>query len=551
MKELGISSFALIDSLRIRFSPGFCALTGETGAGKSIILGALGFVLGDRASTDMIRAGDEVARVEALFDVSELPAVQAQLVDMGIPAEDNLVVSRQISRSGRGSCRINGSHATVGMLKRIRAGLIEVYEQHAYTEILDPPSQLLLLDLFGGRELQDCRREYERLSTQLAELQKQRQTLAREEAERLRRLDMLAFQVREIDSAELAGVDEDALAERRRILVNAEKLMSAVSGVYDRLYEGLPGCHAVLTALTQAAGELRHASAIDSSLEGLASLLESAAFQVEDVARDLRKYRERLVFDPQELSVIDSRLESIKGLKRKYGVTIADVLAYRAEAAAEMQKLEGLSARVAGLDEQEPGLRETLVATASRLLELRKVAARHMEDQIVRHLADIGMDGAMFQVDLSDVDSVEFLFSANTGEPLRRLAEIASGGEASRLMLAIKSALCGTGGVPTVVFDEIDSGIGGRAGLSVGKKIREVAKSHQVLCVTHLPQVAAFAANHYFVEKEERDGRTHITVRLLSEEDRPKEIARMLAGSDTGTASLAHAREILSTAKSA
>lgn len=576
LKELAISSYALIDNLKISFYPGFNVLTGETGAGKSIILDALSLVLGGRGSPGLIRSGAETARVDAVFDIgSGSPAVQV-LKEMGLPSDEVLVLSREISRSGRGMCRVNGAPATATMMRRLGACLVEVHEQHGHHQLLDPAAHRGILDLFGGRELACSRERVAELAQSLSKVRGQRLAVEACKAERLQRMDLLEFQIREITEARLEGVDEDRLQERRQVMVHAQRLMELAAGAYSQLYEGFAGRPAIAAEISQLASEVRHGARIDPSLGPVADILDGVVCQLQEVARDLRCYREGLSFDPEELAELESRLEKIRRLKRKYGASVAEILEYREQAAAELERLTSAAASAAELEGQESGLAQALAAEASRLSKMREQAARRMEEAVGKQLADIGMAGAVFMVklwreespdgipfgsrrvawDSSGIDRVEFCFSANKGEPLQDLADIASGGEAARVMLAIRAALAalsreeGERGAQTLVFDEIDSGIGGIAGQAVGKKLSEVARNHQVLCVTHLPQVAASAQHHFYVEKIESNGRTKVSVRLLSEDERPLEIARMLSGS-MGTASLAHAREILSKANAA
>ncbi len=566
LMELFIRNLALVDSLHLSFGPGLNALTGETGAGKSIIIDAMGLLAGGRAAADMVRAGAAEARVEGVFDLRGAPVARRALAELGLAedGEDTLVVSREISRNGRSVARLNGRPVALSMLRQVGEGLLDLHGQHEFQRLFRGDEQRELLDAYGGADVLALRRRVGEVAGRLAALTQQREELVGSEKERLRRMDLLRFQVEEIDAARLRPGEEEELLARRAVLANAERLLAGTAAAVAILYEGGAGRPAVAGELARLAAELATLAACDSQLAPFGDQLQAAAWQVEEVARALRRYRDTVAADPAEQAAVEERLDLVRRLKKKYGETIDAVLAYRAEAAAELERLSAAEETAAGLEAQIEEARRELAALAGELSARRREAARAMEVRVAAELADLGMEGALFQValarqacsgglavdggevawDAAGVDRVEFLFSANRGEPPRPLARVASGGEASRFMLALKTALADVDRVPTLVFDEVDAGLGGRAAQVVGRKLALLARSRQVFCVTHLAAVAARADVHYHVAKVADGGRTVVSARLLQAGDRVAEIARMLDGG-AGEAALEHARAML------
>lgn len=566
LRELHVRNFAILEDVRVEFGPGLNVLTGETGAGKSILIDALGAVLGQRTGTDVIRSGATEARVEAVFDLSYAPAVRTALDAAGLPSEDEvLILVREIG--GRGRAYANGAAVTVGTLRTLGSLLVEIHGQHEGQRLLEPRTHLELLDAFGGAELLRAREAVEGAYKRWSEVRAAREELARKERERAQRLDLLHFQVREIDALRPRPGELAELQAARTRLVNAERLAEATGAAYEALYGGE---ESAARLLGRAASQLRHAAAWDPQLGPLAQTLEELAQHAADLARDLRGYAEGLEADPAQLEAVEARLAALRTLQRKYGDTVEEILAYRHRAAQEIELLETLQTRREEVEEELIRATSDLARACAGLSALRRRAAGRLEEAIVGHLQDLGMPEARFAVALEvredpggievdvpergpvrlvvgprGVDRVEFLFSANPGEPLRPLGRVASGGELARLMLAIRSVLALVDPTPVMVFDEVDAGVGGRAGHVIGTKLAALARHAQVLCVTHLPQIAAMAQVHYVIRKVVAGNRTRTEVRWVEQQERVEEIARMLGADPPTEAARRHARELL------
>ncbi|QOX79635.1 DNA repair protein RecN [Trichlorobacter lovleyi] len=547
LTELSIRNVAIIDHLQLSFGPGLNLLTGETGAGKSIIIDALTLVCGGRASADLIRTGEEEATVEALFDLSGLPVLQAQLQEAGLEAGDELLIKRTINRSGRNRVYLNGSLATLGQLADIGRQLVTIHGQHESQGLLRPDYHLVLLDAFAGAsELRQrvvaAFEQWKQITERLAHFDEQERDTAR-------RIDLLAYQVEEIAAAELKSGEEEELEERQRLLANAERLACITGSAYEALYGG---DQALLGDLKRVTAAMREAATVDAALAPLHSLLDEGYLQLEDAALQLRDYAARIEADPEQLKQVDDRLDLLTRLKRKYAPTVEEVMALGAALATELEELQG---RCRSRDELQQGLadqRTSLERLGAELSEKRRAASVELEQQLAAETRQLAMPHAVVQVAFeplaeprsSGFEKVELLFSPNPGEPPRPLAKVASGGELSRLMLAFKQVLP-EGEAPTMVFDEVDTGVGGAVAGVVGRKLRNLASGQQVFCVTHLPQVAAWAMQHIRVEKRIDNGRTSTLVTLLDEPGRVQEVARMLAGEQVSDAALQHATEMI------
>ncbi|HHV63043.1 MAG TPA: DNA repair protein RecN [Firmicutes bacterium] len=590
--ELHVKNFALIDELSLEFAPGLNILTGETGAGKSIIIDALGLLLGGRASSDAIRSGAEAMYAEAVFAVDEGSPAHAALLDLGIETDGGtVIVSREVTSSGRNRCRINDRTVTVATLSSIGDYLVDIHGQHEHQSLLSPSKHLDLLDNFGGDELLALRAEVASKFHTLQALKAELSGLLQDDRDKMQRLDLLRFQVGEIGEARLKRGEEEELARERSVLANAEKLFEQCSRAYVCLnggdggagdgFQGMPARDLVALALS----ELRGASRIDSSLGGVVELLEDAAIGIEEAALRLRSYRDDLEFNPERLAEIEDRLALIARLKRKYGDTVDAILEYKARVEAELGEIERSGERIEELKGEIGSLEADLGRLCATLSEARGRVARALEGEVMRELEALSMPGAVFKVDIvqrestggipfgtnadagagagagvdghggrrvevngKGADFVEFLLSANPGEEPRPLARIASGGELSRIMLAIKAVLAVHDEIPTMVFDEIDSGVGGRAAQAVAEKLVKVSKLRQVICVTHLPQIASMADIHFHISKEVSSDRTRTRVRKLAGDEQVTEIARMLAGNNLTDITLRHAEEMLSLA---
>lgn len=551
LTDLNIRNFAIIDRLHVAFGPGFNVLSGETGAGKSILLGAVGLLLGGRARIDDIRSGEEEASIEALFDLAatEVGHVRSLLDEAGIELEGNeILVRRTVSRSGKNRVFINGSLATVALLQPIAEQLVTIYGQHEHQSLLRGDTHLAALDDFAGHA--DLLQRYQEAYRQLQQSREQLRRLETGERERQQRRDLLSFQCQEIAAAQLREGEEDDLEGERRLLQNAEKLAAATQGGYERLY-GEDG--AASERIDQAATALEGLAQVDPRLGDLARELRTALYSLEDVASQLRGYGANLSFDPGRLDEVENRLASLKGLTRKYGGSVAEVLAYRDKIETELSQLTNVDAAKADIESEIRRFDEALAAFGAELSTRRRQAAALLETGVEKELADLAMPQARFRVVCqglaepgpAGMEKVEFHLAANPGEEPRPLARIASGGELSRIMLALRRATPGQEGVGTLIFDEVDAGIGGATATFVGEKLRSLAQNRQVLCVTHLPQVAAFADRQYLIAKKETEGRTRTGIQLLAEDARIQEMARMLGGARVTDRTLEHARELI------
>ena len=554
LHALHIENLAIIDRLEVAFEAGFNALTGETGAGKSILIDALNLALGERADISLIRAGAEKLRVNAVFEVPNDPELHALLGELGVEPEDGLLyLSREVHTSGRSIARINGQPVPISALKALGERLIDMHGQHEHQSLLKPSSHLEFLDRWLGEPALKLRQQVREAVSALRQTERELQEIVAREREREQMLDLYRFQVDEIRAANLqVGEDEQLETEACR-LVNAEKLVALAGNAYDALM----GEHGAYDQAASASRNLTEIARIDPSVSPWGEMLESALVQLEEVAHNLRAYAESIEYDPARLEAVIERQELIKRLKRKYGDTIEAVLQYADEAAAKLHALETQTERRAELEAELARLQESAHALCEQLSALRRDGAQRFANAVQTVLRTLAMERAQFTVevrpkpmDATGADSVEFLFSANPGEPPRPLSKIASGGEMSRVMLALKTVLADAAPVPTLVFDEIDAGIGGRTAHAVGEQIAQLAQHCQILCITHLPQIACRANHHLLIEKHTDGAATRASVQPLTGEARVQEIARMLAGAPSETA-LQHARELLHGSSSA
>ena len=545
--ELRIRDFAVIESVTIEFGPGLNALSGETGAGKSIIVDALSAALGARVGSDHVRTGANAAKVEARFAVDRNSAVRKYLTEQGM-TDDELVVAREIASDGRSRGWINGRPSTISMLRDLGDLLIEVMGQHESQRLLRPQTHLDVLDAFGGAALVGLRAEIATRVARRTVLRAEQEALLAGERERLRRIDLLRHQVQEIDAARLQPGEEEALQTRRARLANAERLAQAAAGAYAALYEAEEG--AAVDHLGQARAALRDVAAIDPALAPLAERIEALTGEIADVARALTDYRNKIEDQPEELEGVEARLALLATLRRKYGGTLEAILAVREQAGTEMATHDASNARVSTIGPELETLERELVERCTHLSQMRSEAAGRLEASVAREFGMLDLKRARLTVGLgresdpnglpigadrvavgsSGIDRVEFLLAANPGEETRPLAKVASGGELSRVMLALRHVLAASGGVPVVVFDEVETGIGARTAGAVGQVLMAAARTRQVLCITHLAEIASLGEQHYWVTKEVSRGRTTVKVQSLAGRDRVEEIARMLSG---------------------
>ena len=543
----------MIQEADIQFAPGFNALTGETGAGKSIVIDAMGAVLGGRTSRDLIRTGAARAFVSAQF--SGVPADLPGLQENGIAPDEegSLLLQRDISADGRNVCRINGRPVSVAQLRAIGSELLNIHGQHDGTQLLDEERHGEYLDRFGRTEgpLSAYRAAYDAMEA----LHRQMEALRMDEAEKARRMDSLRFQIDELERAQLVPGEEETLLERRSLLRNGEKYLAALAGADCALSGGDEGGGAV-SALRDAEEALYGVRTLSEDLGNLYERLKAARCEVYDLAESVRDKREEFDFSPGELDDVEARADQLYRLKKKYGATVEDMLAYLDKCRAELDAMETADDTLIRLEGQMKKARAAVDAAGAELTKVRQAAARVLEERIQRELRELDMARVRFAIDFAakdpspdGCDAIRFLMSANAGEDLRPIARIASGGELARIMLALKNVLAEQESVGTLVFDEVDTGVSGRAAQKVAEKLAQVSRHKQVLCVTHLPQLAAMADTHFSVEKGERDGRTYTRVVLLDREARKAELARITGGANVTQALLQSAGELLDAAE--
>ena len=552
LEHLHIRNVALIKESEISFGDGLNILTGETGAGKSMIIDSLQFALGGRAGKDFLRHGEKQAAVEALFSVQS-QALTEKLAENGItPEEDGtLLITRTLSEAGKSVCRINGSTVTVGMLKEIAEDMIDIYGQHEHQSLLNPVKHIRLLDRFCGAGFGEAMEEYKNSRQRLKDLEKQLAILIGDESQREQRMDMLLFQKEEIEAAELQEGEEDALLEQKKRLSSMERLIRLTGESVTLLYDGDDRAPSACDQMGDALAKLREAAEYDAALSPLADALADGYAAVEDCARELKREAEKQEADPEELERIEERLQLFYKLKRKYGGSIEAVLEFYEKAEQELEFLSNSSEKAAELSAKKADEEKRLSALAETLTARRRATAEQVEEQIETALHDMEMKHARFHIQIEEKadwgadgkDKVEFLISANAGEPLKPLAKIASGGEMSRVMLALKTVLVDADEIGTFIFDEIDTGVSGRTARRVGEKMRFLGGKRQLLCITHLPQIAAMADNHFLIEKESDAGETVTRVTALDEEGAVREVARLM--NDVTETTLAAARELL------
>jgi DNA repair protein RecN (Recombination protein N) len=540
---LRIKNLALAEELEWQMEPGFIAVTGVTGAGKSIIIGALQLLLGERADKSLIRTGANLCTVEAIFSGDDLQKLNPQLIEAGVePCENDLILKRILSSTGTSRQFINGSPTTLSVLKNLGDQLVDLHGPHDHQSLLSPETQLSLLDSFARAEeqLEEYRKHYRQLQTLVAE----HTALNTAETAREQELDLLRHQITEIKSADLVAGEEEEIEKRYKLASNSKRLIELASAIANKLSE-VDG--SVLSQLAETQRLLRELEKIDSSIAQFSSTHAATVVELSEIARALSAYSEKLDLDPQQLAAVEQRVSLFETLKRKYGGSIAEVIAFGERAAERMRKIEGRDAELERLAKEIENVRAQMNRAGEALRKSRIKAAPKLSENIRRNLRDLGFRQSEFEAKLSaldeprpsGLDSVELLFSPNPGEPLKPLRTIASSGEISRLMLAIKSALAAHDAIPLLVFDEIDTNVGGEIAHAVGAKMQTLGRDHQVICITHLPQVAAAAVAHLIVTKDVARGRTFSNLHEVTGQTRQEEIARMLGGKSDSALKLA------------
>ena len=558
--ELSIKNFAIIEELTLSFNEGLTVLTGETGAGKSIIIDAINLLAGGRGSSEFVRHGESKAELEGMFVIQDdSHPVYEKSSSLGIDIEDGtIILRRDISQNGKSVCRINGKMVTIGVLREIGQNLIDVHGQHEHQELMDPQYHLPLLDQFGGEEISLAMEEYRSVYEQFMQAQDQYVRLNQDERQTVHRLDFLTFQYNEIQKANLRLNEDEELAEEKKKINNFER-------VYEGLlasYEALRGEQKALDWLSMAMGHMDDVAEYEEEAKPLAETVSSSYYLLEETSLSIRNALDRLEFDPERLNMIESRLNEINVLKRKYGKTVEEILEYYADIEVEIETLQNRETHLAKLEKELESLKADLLVEAVNLSKLRQKYAELLTVDILQELKELYMEKTKFEVRFhhkpqldqdtssksiqkSGLDTVEFYISTNPGEPLKPLAKTASGGELSRIMLALKNIFSKHSGITSIIFDEVDTGVSGRVAQAIAEKIHRVSVNSQVLCISHLPQVAAMSDTHLFIEKETKDGRTKTSVHPLSNDEKIKEIARMISGIEITDVTKKHAEELL------
>jgi len=564
LRELNIKDFAIIHDLRVQFDESLNILTGETGAGKSIVIGALGLLLGERADMDFIRTGQDTASVEGLFDCGNYRDIFSFLEQAGIELnEDQLLLKRVVSRSGRNKIYINGSLSTLAVLKEIGNRLVDIHGQHQHQLLLHPENHIEVYDSFN--KLSAIRDKYKELYVKLLKCQTELNALHKNERENLQKKDLFEFQMKEIDDASLTEAEEDDLKKERVILQNAEKLFQISNQSYEALYSS---DNSVIEQLNRVLEELSSVAGFDESIKKILEEVKPSLFLLEESSNALRDYSRQIEINPEKLAEIEDRLVEINELKRKYGNSLKEILAHRKKIEKEYNAIAYSNETLEKLNKEIAILKKDLAKAAVSLAESRENIVKKFESMMENELRQLSMDGVIFKVNFSykkdensfikyrgiqvtfsenGIGTLEFLISPNQGEEPRPLAKIASGGELSRIMLSLKNLLAAQDTVPIMIFDEVDSGIGGKVAETVGLKLKRISQNKQVFCITHLTQIASLKGAHYRIEKEVVKGRSVTIIRRLSNSERVDEIARMSGGESITQLTREHAKEMLST----
>ena len=549
LQSLHVHNFALLEDAQAEFKPGFNVFTGETGAGKSILIDAFSLVLGGRASVDYVRSGTEGLWVQAVFDITNQEDIKNILRQQGIEAEEDLFLKRQISAAGKSRALINGVQVPLTVLKQIGAALVDIHGQHENQALLKPEAARLVTDTFGGASLQDALAVYKKEYAVYVKAQEQLAQLEQDNQEQDLLMDRYTWEVNEITNANLVVGEEESLEEEARLQQNSERIIKSVNAAYGQLDEE----DAVLARLARVRDELLYAARYDGRLTALAEAVDSAWINLDDCRGELADYLSRSDFNEERAVQVQERLDTIYRLQKKYGGSTEAVLSYLETTQGKLAQLQNIGAALEQARKRVAQSTQVLTKAASALTEARRRSGALLGKSITAHIHDLAMPNGSFAIDLAPLerftptgrDAVRFLFSGNLGEPLNDLEKVASGGELSRIALAMKTVLMDRAQVPTMVFDEIDTGVGGITAQKMAEKIAAIATVGQVLCITHLPQIAAFADNHIYIEKKSSEGRTATSLSVLDYNGRLQELVRMTAGATTSRAALESATELL------
>ncbi len=553
LQALHVHNFALLEDAKADFTQGFNVFTGETGAGKSILIDAFGVVLGGRASADYVRSGTDGLWVQAVFDISGQKAIKELLKEQGLEAEDDLFLKRQISSAGKSKAFVNGVQVPLTFLRQLGARLVDIHGQHENQALLKAETPRVLTDAFGGAELSKAKAVYTEIYTEYVAVKKKLEKLLSDNEHQDLLLDRYSWEIKEITDAKLVVGEEESLEDEAKLLRNSEKIITSV----NKAHSFLDSEKGILSRLALAKDELRYAARYDERLREFAEALDSSWITLDDCRSELSDYLSSSDFNEEHAAAVQERLDTIYRLQKKYGGTTEDVLEYLAATQVKQEELQNIADTIAATEKKLQDITKKLTQAAAVLTKERQGSAKALGEQITKHIRDLAMPNGSFVIELTELDKftaegrdgLGFMFSANMGEPLNDLEKVASGGEISRIALAIKTVLMNQGDVPTMVFDEIDTGVGGVTAQRMAEKIAAISTVGQVLCITHLPQIAAFADNHIHIEKVSADGRTATVLTTLVQQARVEEIVRMTAGDNRSFAAYENAKQLLSSAE--
>lgn len=554
--HIHIRNFALIDKADISFTKGLNMLTGETGAGKSILIDSINFILGNKSSKDVIRNGESSAYVEGIFSVS-IKEINSIFEENGIEVEENIIISREINKSGKSVSRINGRAVTVGFLKSVGKYLIDIHGQHEHQSLLHDESNIKILDLFCGNKLEEIKGEYIKRYNRYTYVLDEISRISKNEKEKFRIIDLLSFQTQEISEANLKIGEDEELLQKRNVMAGSEKIHLSLNKIYNKLYMAQIGDSAY-DAIGSSLKDFNSIIEYDEKINTMKESLEDVYYRLESLVQDIREYRLSVDFNEAALNDIEERLSSINKLKRKYGSTIEEILSYNETSLKELSNIEKSDEILLEFEKEKEMLLEELEELALKITEIRKVYSVKLKALIEKELKYLGMEKAIFEVEVtqeeifkpSGKNNVSFLMTANPGQPLKSLSKVASGGEISRIMLAIKTVIADIDSIPTLIFDEVDTGISGRTAQAVGEKMCTISKKHQILCVTHLPQIAAMSDTHFKIQKSIIANNTLTKIELLNKNEKIEELARMLGGAMITDLTRKNALEVLNLAES-
>jgi len=562
LSELYISNFALIDDITVKFNKGLNIFTGTTGVGKSLIIGALNFLLGSRVTNDIVRTGKKDVSVSGVFIIKNEHIRKKLKEHIDSFDDEEIIIQRNLDQNGRNRCRLNNQPITVPLLKEIGELLVNIHGQHEHESLTKPLNQLIILDGFG--KLDTNRGKFTEVYTKAIEKERLIQSLNEHQEARKRQIELYHFEINEIESACLKPDELDILEKERFILANSEKIQNTLSNCTDSLYES---DNSIISRLKEISNELSKIKDIDNSFVNPLESCNQSLFQLEDVAITLSKCVEGHDFDPERLEQIEDRIETIRRLKGKYGETIEGILSYCKESQSKLEQLLKENEDLGSTEKELEKLRRSVIDSGKKLTQSREKASTKLSALVKKELADLGITNGRFDIDISSIDvtnteqfnledgsrsgfdHIEFMFSSNPGEELKPLRKIASGGEISRIMLALKRHLASADQTPVLIFDEIDANIGGRMGRIIGEKLRLVSQSHQVICITHLPQIGSYAEQHFKVNKFSRNSKTFVTIDILSTKERLEEIAEMIRGTEKTEVTRKQAKEMIDDAR--